>query len=44
MIVSKEYCSKPITDNTQVSILLPTIKEAGLCSYVLLDFSDEETK
>ncbi|XP_060570019.1 E3 ubiquitin-protein ligase RNF213-like [Ruditapes philippinarum] len=38
MIISKEYCSKPITDNTPVSILLPTIKEAGLCSYVLLDF------
>ncbi|XP_053396342.1 E3 ubiquitin-protein ligase rnf213-alpha-like isoform X2 [Mercenaria mercenaria] len=38
MIVSKEYCNRSINDRTPVSMLLPTTKEAGLCSYVLLDF------
>ncbi|XP_053396010.1 E3 ubiquitin-protein ligase rnf213-alpha-like [Mercenaria mercenaria] len=38
MIVSKEYCNKSITDKTPISMLLPTTKEAGLCSYALLDF------
>ena len=38
MTVSKEYCKRTINDKTPISMLLPTIKEAGLCSYSLLDF------
>ena len=37
MFVAKEYCG-PITDKTPISYILPTTKEAGLCSYALLDF------
>ncbi|XP_053396339.1 E3 ubiquitin-protein ligase rnf213-alpha-like isoform X2 [Mercenaria mercenaria] len=36
--VSKEYCNRSVNDKTPVSVLLPTTKEAGLCSYALLDF------
>ncbi|XP_060085808.1 E3 ubiquitin-protein ligase RNF213-like [Ylistrum balloti] len=36
--VSKEFCSKQITDNTPISMLLPTKRDAGLCSYVLVYF------
>ncbi|XP_021342051.1 E3 ubiquitin-protein ligase rnf213-alpha-like, partial [Mizuhopecten yessoensis] len=37
-VVSKEFCSKQITDSTPISMLLPTKKDAGLCSYVLVYF------
>ena len=37
MIVPEVYC-KPITDDTLISVLLPAIKDEGLCSYALLDF------
>lgn len=37
MFVAKDYC-RPITDQTPISHLLPTTKEAGLCSYALLDY------
>lgn len=35
--VPKELCSKPIDADTPLSVLLPTNKEAGLCSYAMLD-------
>ncbi|XP_060586335.1 E3 ubiquitin-protein ligase rnf213-alpha-like [Ruditapes philippinarum] len=38
MTVQKEYCQQTINDKTQISLLLPTTKEAGLCSYAMLDF------
>jgi hypothetical protein len=38
MTVQKEYCKMTINDKTQISLLLPTTKEAGLCSYAMLDF------
>ncbi|KAL4233165.1 hypothetical protein ACF0H5_007850 [Mactra antiquata] len=38
MTISKEYCTQSIVDTTPISILLPTTKEAGLCSYAMLDF------
>ncbi|XP_056014152.1 E3 ubiquitin-protein ligase rnf213-alpha-like isoform X2 [Ostrea edulis] len=34
--VPKEYCQKPITEDHPVSVLLPTFRDAGLCSYGLL--------
>ena len=34
--VAKEYCRSDITDESPVSRLLPTHRDAGLCSYVLL--------
>ncbi|XP_021363666.1 E3 ubiquitin-protein ligase rnf213-alpha-like isoform X2 [Mizuhopecten yessoensis] len=37
-VVSKEFCSKQITDSTPISMLLPTKKDAGLCSYILVYF------
>ncbi|XP_061169263.1 E3 ubiquitin-protein ligase RNF213-like isoform X1 [Saccostrea echinata] len=36
--VPKEYCQKPITESHPVSVLLPTFRDAGLCSYGLLYF------
>ena len=36
--VPKEHCRQPIMDKTTISVLLPTMKEAGLCSFALLDF------
>jgi len=36
-MVSKEYCTKPIDDNTPLSVLLPSNTGAGLCSYAMLD-------
>ena len=36
--VSKEYCRSDITEKTPISYLLPTHRDAGLCSYVLLFF------
>ena len=37
MLVQKDYCI-PITEERPISILLPAIKEEGLCPYALLDF------
>jgi hypothetical protein len=34
--VAKKYCRSDITDESPVSRLLPTHRDAGLCSYVLL--------
>ncbi|XP_063404431.1 E3 ubiquitin-protein ligase rnf213-alpha-like [Mytilus trossulus] len=36
--VDKEYCRKDITEDTSISHLIPTYKDAGLCSYALLFF------
>ena len=36
--VPKEMCSMPMSDKTPLTMLLPAEKEAGLCSYALLDF------
>ncbi|XP_062572465.1 E3 ubiquitin-protein ligase rnf213-alpha-like [Saccostrea cucullata] len=36
--VPKEYCQKAITEGHPVSVLLPTFRDAGLCSYGLLYF------
>ncbi|XP_062605532.1 E3 ubiquitin-protein ligase rnf213-alpha-like [Saccostrea cucullata] len=36
--VPKEYCQKMITESHPVSVLLPTFRDAGLCSYGLLYF------
>ncbi|XP_061169274.1 E3 ubiquitin-protein ligase rnf213-alpha-like [Saccostrea echinata] len=36
--VPKEYCHKSITETNPVSVLLPTFRDAGLCSYGLLYF------
>ncbi|XP_053396355.1 E3 ubiquitin-protein ligase rnf213-alpha-like [Mercenaria mercenaria] len=38
MAVPKEYCNMTINEKTPLSMLLPTEKEIGLCSYALLDF------
>ena len=34
----KELCRRPISEKTPISVLLPTMKEAGICSFALLDF------
>ena len=36
--VAKDLCRTPITDKTPISVLLPTMKESGLCTFALLDF------
>ena len=36
--VAKEYCRTEITEKTPISVLIPTHRDAGLCSYVLLFF------
>ena len=36
--VPKDLCRAPITDKTPISVLLPTMKESGLCTFALLDF------
>ncbi|XP_052765375.1 E3 ubiquitin-protein ligase rnf213-alpha-like isoform X1 [Mya arenaria] len=37
-IVQKEFCMKPITDDTPLSFFLPATHGQGLCSYALIDF------
>ncbi|KAH3815373.1 hypothetical protein DPMN_143895, partial [Dreissena polymorpha] len=34
----KEFCSKSITDETPLAVLLPSTVGPGLCSYAMLDF------
>ncbi|XP_062573630.1 E3 ubiquitin-protein ligase rnf213-alpha-like, partial [Saccostrea cucullata] len=36
--VPKEYCHKSINESHPISVLLPTFRDAGLCSYGLLYF------
>ena len=38
VVVSENLCNMVVTDSTPVSILLPSTKGLGLCSFAMLDF------
>ncbi|KAL5009497.1 hypothetical protein ScPMuIL_011802, partial [Solemya velum] len=36
--VSKEYCQREMTKSSPLGMLIPTLRDSGLCSYALLHF------